>query len=325
MNYNCNLSCRHCRVLPKERVCKNMTYDFAINVINQLSGLDVPIVTFTGGEPTIFNKLIDLVEYTIQKGIKPRLQTNFTNIDKLFLDKFVNLGGRIISVSIDGLEETHNNTRGKDGLFQKIIALISKYSNVISFQADLVLSKRNQSEVYMLIDKLQTIGVKVFSFRSIVPVIEGDIIDNYDFSKEELFKIYKDIHKKTDKFEGIKIVSPDPLYNIFKIIDKNIIHDGTIMGGCSIGLGLLSIQPNGDVLSCTFINKPLGNLHKENLKNIIKKINDDEFIHNVLLRENIKKCSTCKYKYLCGGCRARALHFSDNILEEDPLCFIDML
>ena len=35
------------------------------------------------------------------------------------------------------------------------------------------------------------------------------------------------------------------------------------------------------------------------------------------------KCSKCKLKYLCGGCRARAFYKFGNYTQEDPLCAFD--
>jgi len=34
-------------------------------------------------------------------------------------------------------------------------------------------------------------------------------------------------------------------------------------------------------------------------------------------------CGTCPYKYVCGGCRARALAYTGDILGSDPGCILN--
>lgn len=327
LNYNCNLHCEHCRVPLIDKKKGKMPFDLAKNIIDQLAELKVSDVTFTGGEPSLYGNIIELVKYCVIKGISIRLQTNFANIDSIFLDNYCNSGGHSISVSLDGLEKTHDAIRGKKGLFEKIISLVSKYNQVITFQVDFVLSKINYLEIYALIDLLIRIGVKIFSFRTMVPSTNISVLSSHSFSKHELYNVYNEIYERTKFTTAIKVISPDPLFNLIKIVNSNIINNSKniFIGGCSIGLGVLSIQPNADVLLCSFINEPIGNLRSETLKAVIKRVNKLEIVKKFVFREGIQICSDCNYRFLCGGCRARALEMLGDFNGTDPLCFKDFM
>ena len=41
------------------------------------------------------------------------------------------------------------------------------------------------------------------------------------------------------------------------------------------------------------------------------------------LRTNLKEpCNSCKFKWICGGCRAVAYYSTGDFHEKDPLCFL---
>ncbi|MGQ9721777.1 MAG: SPASM domain-containing protein, partial [Candidatus Jordarchaeum sp.] len=62
--------------------------------------------------------------------------------------------------------------------------------------------------------------------------------------------------------------------------------------------------------------------------NILKDDFEQLWIHNKVLQDLRNKdllngCSTCSYRYYCGGCRARAYGYFNDYLAPDPGCIFN--
>ena len=94
------------------------------------------------------------------------------------------------------------------------------------------------------------------------------------------------------------------------------------MGGCSVGLKICSIWPDGSVHPCQFIPEAVGNVREASFKEIWSDSNPKlrPFRDKSLLKG---RCGECEFKEVCGGCRARAKYYRGSYLDEDPSCYID--
>ncbi len=92
------------------------------------------------------------------------------------------------------------------------------------------------------------------------------------------------------------------------------------IGGCGAGRVYAALSPEGDVQPCVFMPIRLGNVRRERFEDI--------WLHSPVLRElrnrdNLKGgCGACPYKYVCGGCRARAYGYFGDYLMHDPGCVL---
>jgi radical SAM protein with 4Fe4S-binding SPASM domain len=94
------------------------------------------------------------------------------------------------------------------------------------------------------------------------------------------------------------------------------------IGGCGAGRFYMSIEPNGDIYPCVFFphkkEVKLGNLMDNNFEdvwmdsNVLNQLRDKEILDG--------HCGECNSRHICGGCRARAYNYFDDILAPDPGC-----
>jgi MoaA/NifB/PqqE/SkfB family radical SAM enzyme len=75
----------------------------------------VPVVLFSGGEPLVRDDLVELVEYAVERGIRPVLSTNGTLITPERARRLRDAGLEYAGVSVDGLPERNDEFRGRDG------------------------------------------------------------------------------------------------------------------------------------------------------------------------------------------------------------------
>jgi len=79
----------------------------------------------------------------------------------------------------------------------------------------------------------------------------------------------------------------------------------------------MRIDPTGRVTACPYMDTQVGDLRLEKLANIWNESPDFKRLRTV---EYDGKCGLCRYRMLCGGCRARALATLGNDMGEDQWC-----
>ena len=74
----CNLNCIHCynRSGPGCQAEGELSTDEALDLIDDLAGMGIPLVLFTGGEPLMREDIWELARHAREKGIKMAISTN---------------------------------------------------------------------------------------------------------------------------------------------------------------------------------------------------------------------------------------------------------
>ena len=103
--------------------------------------------------------------------------------------------------------------------------------------------------------------------------------------------------------------------------EKTQAMNGSVIGGCAIGINSFYVMQNGIIAYCPYLPIFCGDLRKNSLEEIWH--NSQMFKVARSIRFNLKgKCSSCSYKFSCGGCRAYAYATTGDILEEDTGCWL---
>ena len=135
----CNLQCRHCPFWQNQAQ-DILTYEKVISILRTLKKRGVRIIIFEGGEPflwrdgsyTMYDVVAEAKKYFFSVG----MITNGTFALDIQTD--------VLWVSIDGLKETHNRTRGVS--FEQIINNIESASHP-NLLANITINKSNCREI----------------------------------------------------------------------------------------------------------------------------------------------------------------------------------
>ena len=124
------------------------------------------------------------------------------------------------------------------------------------------------------------------------------------------------VETKAKKSEQFYVQSPTH-YNTME--DKRNAVPLESIQGCGAGRQFVCIQPNGDICPCMFISSWVeGNSKEEPFLDIWARF---EKIQCFTDRDNLEdNCGSCQFRYLCGGCRARAINYIGNPLASDTGC-----
>lgn len=120
----CNLCCLHCG----SNACpQNKTYlpvEAVKAVLDRVAGAFSPrsiMICLTGGEPLLHPHLFEIIAHAKACGFSCGMTTNGTLIDAAAAQKLVCAGIDSVTFSLDGLEDTHDRFRNKQGTFAQTL------------------------------------------------------------------------------------------------------------------------------------------------------------------------------------------------------------
>jgi radical SAM enzyme (rSAM/lipoprotein system) len=260
----CNLNCLHCGSdCSAEGSFEDMPLmDFlqALDTIEPKS--DNLIVVLTGGEP-LLRKDLELCGREIRKrGIRWGLVTNGYLYDRQKHINLLNAGLGALTISLDGLEESHNWLRNKKDSFSKAQEAIAfaASSKRLNFDVVTCVNKRNINELPLLFDLLVSKGVKAWRLFTVVPI--GRAKNNLDLFLSDLqFKELMDFISSKRKMKSIDIkFSCEGYVGPFELK----VRDSYFF--CRAGINIGSILIDGSISACPNIDRSFlqGNIYRDN-------------------------------------------------------------
>jgi radical SAM protein with 4Fe4S-binding SPASM domain len=314
--------------------------------IDILSRAGVIILAFSGGEPTIRPDILKLVEHAYKRGIYVAMATNalvFASREKV--KEFKKAGLQFVQISLDGVNpETHDRFRGVPGAFEKTVKGIENcVAEDLFVEVAATATKHNYKEIPELIDFVDKLGADWFMLYNFVPTGRGREIVESDLTPEDREELlvacwnmlktrrinvlstapyFARIAQEVEEAAKAEIV-PTHFYN--PKLTGQLKRLADFIGGCGAGRFYISIEPNGDIYPCVFFpheeEVKIGNILKDDFEKLWKEHRLLKILRDKdLLDDN---CRSCKYKYTCGGCRARAYNYFGDVLAPDPGCILN--
>ena len=335
----CNFRCKHCYQRADKPLPSELSLQEKLMLVDQLDRAGVAAVAISGGEPTIHPDFLRIVKELSSRGIHTSVATNgWTFAEMENLKKAVEAGLKYVEVSVDSAKpEKHDEFRGIPGAWEHATkALENAVKLGISHGMAIVMDKDTYGEVDDILDLAESIGVKRVIFFNLVPTGRAEYMVKVDLSPEEREEFMKEIYHQMKK-RKLEILTTAPQYarvtllesrgkNVtpahFYIGENNAVRTlAEFIGGCGAGRIYAGIEPDGSVVPCVFLPLPVGNV----MVKPFKEIWENSRIFNLLRdRDNFTgTCRNCPYRNICGGCRARAYHYTLDLLGDDPGCVIN--
>jgi heme b synthase len=329
----CNLKCIHCRSSSEIEVKDHPDFSTqeAFRIIDDIISYAKPVIVLSGGEPLLRKDVFEVARYGTEKGLRMCLATNGTLVNDKVCEKIKNSGIKIVSLSLDGSEETvHDNFRNQKGAFTGTInaaQLFQKHG--IEFIINSSFTKRNQEDIPRIYKLAKELGATAWYMFMIVPTGRGEEIMNELISKEDYEEVLE-WHYQMEKGEKEMLVRPTCAPHYYRIVLQKSKEEGTKFErrtlkfstggakGCIAGQLIALIDVDGDVLPCSYFPKSAGNIKVQSFKDIWE--NSELFKELRDFKKYKGKCGSCEYVSVCGGCRARAYSVYGDYLEEEPFC-----
>jgi radical SAM protein with 4Fe4S-binding SPASM domain len=339
--YKCNLRCKHCYSDSGNVSKKELSTEEAMNVVDQLADFGVTSLAFSGGEPLLRKDFFKVARHAVDTGLYVSVATNGTLLSEENVQKLKNIGVHYVEVSVDGsTAETHDFFRGQAGAFDQTLQGLKNCINKdICTCIAITGTKNNLKEIPHVLEMAENMGIDRFTLFNFVPTGRGKDIVAADPSPQEREELLKFFNKKLSEEYKIAILSTTPqlarvALQLHSPTQEDIVMPlahmeatkiskrarvlADFIGGCGAGRFYCAISPEGNVQPCVFMPLVVGNLKTEQLEDLWL---DSVVFNDLRDRKNLKgRCSKCEYKFVCGGCRARALSYYDDYLMSDPGC-----
>ena len=311
----CNAKCEHCGSscgydIPKDEISADLLKK-ALKDISEKYNPNEILLNVTGGEPLMRKDLFDIMEYADKLGFRWGMTSNGMLITDEILEKMNQTHMETISISLDGLKETHESFRKVPGCYDKIIENIKKLKRVPSIkivQVTTVANKKNLHEledIYNLMKELHVISWRVIN---VDPIGRAKNNSEILLDKDEYKYLFNFIKQKREEY--VMNVEYGCAHYLDLDLEKEIRDTYFI---CATGICVASILSNGDISVCPNVERRKefvqGNIKNDNFVDVWEnkfKIFRDE---NRTSCESCKKCESWKY---CLGDSFHTWNFDEN-------------
>lgn len=317
----CNAKCKHCGSNAENRqYAGELTTGEAKSAFAQIAqdmNSGKIFVMVTGGEPLTRKDLCEVMSYATSLGFHWGLVTNGMLLTDENIKGLQNAGLKTISISIDGIGKTHDEFRGVDGSYEKIIENIKKLGNakfLKHLQVTTIFHKRNISELERLYEVMS--GLRLSSWRIGIADPIGRVKENLGILLDgKDIKHILDFIKKKNKHGKLQITYSCPGF-------LGLEYEKDARGyyfNCRTGINVASILYNGDLFVCPNVPKRpeliQGNIRVDNFaevwQNKYKEFRSGD-------RTTCEYCNKCEHWEYCLGGAYHTWNFEKNLQESCP-------
>ncbi|MBQ8132682.1 MAG: radical SAM protein [Bacilli bacterium] len=268
----------------------------------------------TGGEPLIRKDLFDIIDYANSLGFYWGMTSNGMLIDEKMVKKLEDNHLKTVSISIDGLKETHEKFRKVPNCYEKIlkgIELMQQSKEIQVVEVTTVVTKKNIDELEALYQLLLDYNVKYWRVINCEPI--GRANDNKEIllDGKDYIRLFRFIEEKKNEGKMKDITYGCAHYLGPKMEGTNRIRHQDFL--CLTGLAIASILSNGDIFVCPNVprRKELiqGNIKTDSFVNVwetkYQPFRSDD-------RTSNDTCKKCKHWEFCQGDSFHSWDFDEN-------------
>lgn len=243
--WQCNQKCVFCYAAGQTYAMLNeLSTEEWKSALDKLRRAGVPMVTFTGGEPTLRNDLVELVDYA--KWFVTRLNTNGINLTSELAKNLKKASLDSVQITLYSADEAiHNELVGSNHYADTVKGIENAVRAGLDVSVNTPLCKKN-ADYLSTLQMLHKIGVRFVTLSGLICTgMAGHSHQQYDLSEDELFAIVRDAKAFCEAHEmEMDFTSPG-------LIAKNRLESlGLNVPMCGAALSNMAIAPDGTVVPC---------------------------------------------------------------------------
>ena len=305
---SCNCRCVMCDIWKANHNKKEITAEQLEKHLEAFRGARVREVVLSGGEALLHSNLWTLCEQLRKLKIKITLLSTGLLLER-YRDKILAYIDNVI-VSVDGSPEVHDAIRNIPNGYAKIssgIRALRELDPSFRITARCVLQKRNYRDFINIVMSAKSIGLDQISFLAadVSSTAFNHTDENTSIKVRDIIMDESEIREFESIIERSFTEHPD-FYDSRFIAErpgkmKSIVQYYKALIGlgdyphvlCNAPWVSTVIESDGSVLPC-FFHKPLGNIHDDNLMNILNSPRAISWRKNL----NMERDATCR-KCVC--------------------------
>lgn len=286
----CNLRCGHCYV-PQPQLRDELSLDEITAVLDELAAMGVLFLIITGGEPTLRQDLVQIVDRAVDRRFSVRIKTNATLLDEAQIDALVEAGVSEIHTALyDDRSIEHDAFVGLEGAWDRTIAATRRFSEKgVRVRAGAVVMSANAARISKLVTLFEHGGYSYTIDTAISPRSDGD---------NSPCTLRPSVEQLESILEDQRLFDPDNDGGTTPRFPGDAL--------CIAGSGSVHIGPSGVVTLCPFLPLTMGNVREKPLQEIwLESEQRRRFVE--LKWSELPECASCELAWTCTRCPGSAL------------------
>jgi radical SAM protein with 4Fe4S-binding SPASM domain len=323
----CDLSCRHCGSRAGKARPDELSTDECLHLVSELAALGVREVSLIGGEAYLRDDWIAVIEAITKSGMVANLTTGGRGMTAERARAAFAAGLRDASVSLDGLEATHDRLRGVQGSFRAALdAMDNLRAAGVRVNNNTQLNRLTLRDLPELLEVMIAHGSNAWQLQLTVPM--GRAVDEPDvllqpYDLLELFPLLPKLKARADE-AGLFIWRGNSLgyFGPYESLIAAWMPDGHGRG-CGAGRTLLGIEADGTVKGCPSLPTEKwasGNVRDDRLVDIWERGGPIRYTRDRTVEDLWGYCRDC---YYADTCRSGCSWMGDTLLGKpgnNPFC-----
>ena len=337
----CNLACKHCYATSAD-----IDFDGELStaevfaVMDNLRAFGVSVLILSGGEPLLRPDIFEISQRAKEMGFYVGLSSNGTLINNSNIEDIKRIGYDYVGVSLDGMRDTHDQFRRKQGAFDESIHGIRLCHDAgIKIGLRFTLTQDNAVELPDLLQLMRDEDIDKFYLSHLNYAGRGNRNRASDLH-HKMTREAMDLMFATcwqDVQDGIKrefVTGNNDADGVYLLqwaaqhipehvpaLRKQLLR----WGGNSSGVNIANIDNLGTVHPDTmWWDYSIGNIRERPFSEIWQDTSDPLMKGLKAKQRPLEgRCAICKHLPICGGnSRTRAWQLTGNPWAEDPGCYL---
>ena len=302
----CNLNCIHCGsdCTQNSEIPDMPVADF-IKVTERVKEEYNPekvMIVITGGEPLMRKDLELCGSQLTNQGFKWGIVTNGILLSKSRLDSLMQAGLSSITVSLDGLSQSHNWMRNAE-CFDKVINSIKliAQNNELVFDIVTCVNRRNIKDLESIKSLLISLGVKKWRLFTVSPIGRAKNNSELKISETQFAELMEFI--KSSRKENLIEVN----YECEGFVGDYELEVRKGLYFCRAGINIASVLIDGSISACPNIDRRFaqGNIYENDFLDVWNN-RFDNMRHRDWMKNG--ECAECEVFDWCSG---NGMHLRD--------------
>ena len=306
----CDLACRTCGSRAGRARPDELSTTEAHDLIDQMAAMGVREVTLIGGEAYLREDWIGLVERITRRGMACTMTTGGRGIDARRAREARAAGMDHVSVSVDGMRETHDALRGVPGSYEAALdALHHLAAAGIRITCNSQVGARSLFELEGLLPILADAGIVGWQCALTVPMGRAADDPSLLLQPYQMLEVHPMLARlvKAASPRGVR-VRPGNNLGYFGPYEALLRPEKPECraGACGAGRTTLGIEANGDIKGCPSLpshDYVGGNVRDADLRTIWERTPPLRFTRRRTKADLWGRCRDCYYAEACeAGC-----------------------
>jgi radical SAM protein with 4Fe4S-binding SPASM domain len=307
----CDHACTHCGSRAGVSRDAELSTGEALAIVDQLAALGTREVVLIGGEAYLHDGFLAIVRALAARGIAPGLTTGGRGITEELAGELAAAGLAYASVSIDGLEATHDRMRHLRGSFRAATSALERLRAAgVATSSNINLNRLNHKDLEPLYEHLRALGIGSWQVQITAPL--GRAADRPELLLQpyDLLGVVPRVAalKARAREDGIVLTPGNnlgyfgPEETLLRSIDP---ADGDHWQGCQAGRFVMGIESHGAVKGCPSLQPAYvgGNTRERPIREIWSETAQLSFARRRTVDDLWGFCATCPFARTClSGC-----------------------